>query len=225
MPKLYYSDALPLFDNPCKTFLQDVFPNGFHATHKAFYGYHHQDETHQTHHDIIARFAKDVDQTGGSAKNKVGKQIDESDGAYQHALQLNGSGVLHQDDGIGNGTRTTKHGNAQGGDGNVVGIGLDFLVLQLHGGVAGLQHVETDLENNNTARYTETIGGNAKEPEQKLTGKGENHDDDESGQRGTGDDTMTFLVGHALSHSEEYGHGTQRIGQREKGSEAQECKR
>ena len=203
---------------------QHIHQYGLHAAHEALHGNHHQDEAHKAHHDVVARLAQDVHQPGGGPEDEVGQQVDESNGADEHAFQFHGLRVLHQHDGVGDGTRAAEHRDAQRGDGDVVGVSLDFLVLQLHVGVAGLQHVIANLEDDDAACNAETIGGDAEELEQELTGEGEDHDDDEGREGGAGDDEAPFLLGHALSHGQEHGHGAQRVGQREEGGQAEQGK-
>ena len=203
---------------------QHIYQYRFHAAYEALHGNYHQDEAHEAHHDVVAGLAQHIHQPGGGTQDEVGQQVDEGDGAYQHAFQLHRLCVLHQHDGIGDGAGPAEHGDAQRGDGDVVGVGLDFLVFQLHGGVAGLQHVIADLEDDDAAGDAETVGGDAEELEQELPGKGEDHDDDESRQGGAGDDEASLLFGHALCHGQEYGHGAQWVGQREEGGQAEQGK-
>lgn len=202
----------------------DVCQDGPCATYKALYGDDHQDEAHEAHHDVVSRLAQHIDQSGGGTQDEVGDEVYQGDGAYQDALHLEGRGILHQHDGVGDGSRTAQHGDAQRCDGDVVGIGLDFLIVQLHGGVACLQHVEAYLEDDEAASNAESVGGDAEEHEEKLAGKGEDHDGDEGHQGGPPHDAAPFALVHALGHGEEHGHGAQRIGQREERGEAQECK-
>ena len=77
-------------------------------------------------------------------------------------------GILHQHNGIGYGTRTTKHRNSKRSNGNIIGISLDFLVFQLHWGITGLQHIEANLKDNNSTGNTETIGRDTEELEKKF---------------------------------------------------------
>ena len=203
---------------------QHIYQYRFHAAYEAFHGYHHQDKAHEAHHDVVSCLAQHIHQAGGGTQDEVGQQVDEGDGAYQGGLQLHGGGVLHQHDGIGYGAGAAEHGDAQRGDGDVVGVGLDFFVFQLHVGVAGLQHVVANLEDDDAASDAETVGGDAEELEQELPGKGEDHDDDESRQGGAGDDEAPLLLGHALGHGQEYGHGAQWVGQREEGGQAEQGK-
>ena len=189
------------------TLRQHFQQEGFRTPYEAFHANHHQDEAHEAHHDVVARLAQHIDQPGRGAQDEVSQQVDEGDGADQHAFQLYGLCILHQHDGIGDGTGSAEHGDAQRGDGDVVGVGLDFLVFQLHGRIACLQHIVANLEDDKSAGDAETVGGDAEELEQKLAGEGEDHDDDEGGQRGACHDEAALFLRHALGHGQKYGHG------------------
>lgn len=208
----------------CRSGTDDVCQDRACTTYEALHGNDHQDEAHEAHHDVVSRLAQYADQSGRGTQDEVGDEVYQGDGPYQDALHFEGVGILHQHDGVGNGTRAAQHGDAQRGDGDVVSVCLDFLVVQLHGGVAGLQHVEAYLEDDEATRNAEPVGGDAEEHEEELAGKGEDHDGDEGYQRGSPHDAAALPFVHALGHGEEHRHGAQGIGQGEKRGEAQECK-
>ena len=79
---------------------QHIHQYGFHSAYEALHGYHHQDEAHEAHHDVVACLAQYVYQACGGTQDEVGQQVDERDGTYQHAFQLQGVRILHQHDGI-----------------------------------------------------------------------------------------------------------------------------
>lgn len=46
-----------------------------HPAHETFYRNHHQNQSHETHHHIIARLTQDIHQLRRSPKNKESQQI------------------------------------------------------------------------------------------------------------------------------------------------------
>ena len=56
--------------------LQNVDHDRLETAHETLYGDHHQDQSHQAHHDVIARLAHVAIQTCRSAEDQVGDKID-----------------------------------------------------------------------------------------------------------------------------------------------------
>lgn len=129
-------------------------------------------------------------------------------------------GVAHQHDGVGNGSRTANHGDAQRGYGDVVGIVLHLIGGDLCVCIACLQHVIADLKDDDATGNAESVGGYAEEHEDELAGKGEYDEDDKRRDGSSLDNRLALLFAHALCHREEYGHGAKWIGKGEDGGEA-----
>ena len=118
-------------------------------------------------------------------------------------------GILHQHNGIGNGTWTTKHRNAKGSNGYIIGIGLDFLILQFHRSITGLQHIKAYLKDNNPTGNTEAVGRNAEELKEDNCNKG-----NQSGARYY---RLPLTFRHSMRHGQEHRHSAERVCQREEG--------
>lgn len=80
--------------------LQNVDHDRLETAHETLYGDHHQNQSHQAHHDVIARLAHVTVQTCGSAEDQVGDKIDQSDRPDQDALLCQCHGIVHQHQGI-----------------------------------------------------------------------------------------------------------------------------
>lgn len=129
-------------------------------------------------------------------------------------------GIAHQHDGIGNGSRTANHGDAQWGYGDVVGIVLHLIGVDLGMRITCLQHVIADLKDDDAAGNAESVGGYAEEHEDELSGKGEYDEDNKRRDGSSFDDGLALLFAHALCHREEHRHGAKWIGKCEDGGEA-----
>ena len=126
-------------------------------------------------------------------------------------------GILHQHNGIGYGTRTTKHRNSKRSNGNIIGISLDFLVFQLHWGITGLQHIEANLKDNNSTGNTETIGRDTEELKEELPCKRKDHNCYKGNQSGARYYRLPFTVCHSMRHGQKHRHGAERVCQRKEG--------
>lgn len=203
--------------------LDDGDEDGAESGDKTFDGYHHENQTHKAHHDIVAGLAENLDKTGGCTEDEIGDEVDDGDGREEDELHAPvGSGV-HEHDAVGDGSGAAEHGDGEGGDGNVVGVGGDFLVGQLCVGVARLKHVESDLEDDEAGGDAESVGGDAEEGEQELPADGESQKGDKGYDGGAADDACAFLLSHTLGHGEENWHGAEGIGESEEGRDAHEC--
>ena len=188
--------------------LQNVDHDWLETTHETLYGDHHQDQSHQAHHDVIARLAHVAIQTCRSAEDQVGDKIDQSDRPDQDTLLCQCHGIIHQHQGISDRTGSAEHRDGKGRNGNIVHIRLHLLLFQLSFRITRLQHVETDREDDNATRNTEPVCRNTEELEQELPGESENHQRQERHDCGAADNGTTLLLTHAIRHGQKDRHRT-----------------
>ena len=186
--------------------LQNVDHDRLETAHETLYGDHHQNQSHQAHHDVIARLAHVTVQTCGSAEDQVGDKIDQSDRPDQDAFLCQCHGIVHQHQGIGDRTRPAEHRDGKGRNGNVVHICLHLLLFQLGFRIACLQHVETDREDDNAPRNTEPVCRNTEKLEQELPGESENHQRQERYDCSAADNGTTLFLTHAIRHGQKDRH-------------------
>ena len=137
---------------------ENLDEDGLGTAYETFYGDDHQNQPHETHHHIVARITYQLNHPGGGTHDIEGDEVNHGDRANHNGLHLYGGGILHQHDGVGDGSWATENGDAQRGDGDVGGIGLNLFVLQFDWCIARLKHVKANLKDDEATGNAEAVG-------------------------------------------------------------------
>ena len=85
--------------------MQDFRQDRTRPADKTFHCYHHQNQTHQPHHDVVARLADKFHQLACPSQKAKRNDIHQYDSHNQGRFHFKRMGFLHQDNRIGNRTR------------------------------------------------------------------------------------------------------------------------
>ena len=192
---------------------------------ETLHGYHHQQQAHEAHHDVVACLAYNLHQASGGAQYEVGQGVDKSYGAYQHSFQSQRVGRFHEHDAVGYGSGAAEQRYGQRSDRDVVGVVLDLFVLELRVRHPRLKHVVADFQYHYAGGYAEAVGGDAEEFEEKLSEHREGQQRDERDECRSPDYGAALRFGHVLRHGQKHRHRAKRVGQGEKRCQAEkrEC--
>lgn len=85
--------------------MQDFRQDGTCPADKTFHRNHHQNQTHQPHHDVVTRLADKFHQLACPSQKAKRNDIHQYDSHNQGRFHFKRMGFLHQDNRIGNRTR------------------------------------------------------------------------------------------------------------------------
>ena len=194
------------------------------AVDEELHGEGDQEQSHDADEDADAGFAHDLADPVGAGEDEIADGGGEGN-ASEDGKHLPGGGDLaYQHHDAGDGSGAGEHGDAEGHYAGVFFVSGFFGVTGglLGGGALGLEHVETDEQEDQAAGHFKGGEGDAEHAEDVLASQGEDAEDDETGDAALAGHTGAAGRVHVGGDGQEGWDGGERIDQEEDGADGEQ---